>query len=60
VVLDDALVFSDDQRIEQMFEILAGAAAKLQIIVLTCRERVFEGLGAHRLRLEQRQVAGVG
>jgi DNA repair exonuclease SbcCD ATPase subunit len=60
VVLDDALVFSDDQRIEQMFEILAGAAAKLQIIVLTCRERVFEGLAAHRLRLEQRQVAGVG
>ena len=26
VVLDDALVFSDDQRIEQMFEILARAA----------------------------------
>ncbi|MGH6895555.1 MAG: AAA family ATPase [Geminicoccaceae bacterium] len=59
VVLDDALVFSDDQRIEQMFEILARAAAKLQIIVLTCRERVFQGLAAHRLRLEEAQAAGV-
>jgi DNA repair exonuclease SbcCD ATPase subunit len=60
VVLDDALVFSDDRRIEQMFEILARAAAKLQIIVLTCRERVFQGLAAHRLRLEETQAAGVG
>jgi uncharacterized protein YhaN len=58
VVLDDALVFSDDQRIEQMFQILARAAEKLQILVLTCRERVFQGLAAHRLRLEQVQTAG--
>ena len=59
VVLDDALVFSDDRRIEQMFEILARAAQKLQIVVLTCRERVFQGLPARRLRLEQVQAAGV-
>jgi DNA repair exonuclease SbcCD ATPase subunit len=59
LILDDALVFSDDRRIEQMFEILALAAAKLQIIVLTCRERVFEGLAAHRLRLEPMQPVGV-
>jgi DNA repair exonuclease SbcCD ATPase subunit len=58
VVLDDALVFSDDRRIEQMFTILAGAAARLQIIVMTCRERVFQGLAAHRLRLEEVQTAG--
>ena len=36
----------------------AGAAAKLQIIVLTCRERVFEGLAAHRLRLESDGCGG--
>ena len=60
VVLDDALVFSDDQRIEQMFEILARAGEKLQIIVLTCRERVFRGLAAHRLRLEPLAAVGVG
>jgi uncharacterized protein YhaN len=59
VVLDDALVFADDQRIERMFEILADAARQLQIIVLTCRERVFQDLAAHRLRLEQVQAAGV-
>jgi uncharacterized protein YhaN len=59
VVLDDALVFADDQRIERMFEILADAARQLQIIVLTCRERVFRDLAAHRLRLEQVQAAGV-
>jgi energy-coupling factor transporter ATP-binding protein EcfA2/uncharacterized coiled-coil protein SlyX len=58
VVLDDALVFSDDQRIEQMFQILARAAEKLQILVLTCRERVFQGLPARRLRLEEVQTAG--
>jgi energy-coupling factor transporter ATP-binding protein EcfA2 len=60
VVLDDALVFSDDRRIEQMFQILARAAARLQILVLTCRERVFQGLPAHRLRLEEVQPAGAG
>jgi DNA repair exonuclease SbcCD ATPase subunit len=59
VVLDDALVFSDDQRIQQMFEILARAGEKLQILVLTCRERVFRGLPAHRLRLEALEALGV-
>jgi DNA repair exonuclease SbcCD ATPase subunit len=59
VVLDDALAFSDDQRIEQMFDILVRAAAKLQIILLTCRERVFARLPARRLRLEQVEAAGV-
>jgi DNA repair exonuclease SbcCD ATPase subunit len=58
VVLDDALVFSDDERIERMFQIMARAAEKLQILVLTCRERVFRGLPARRLRLEQVQTAG--
>lgn len=52
VILDDALVFSDDRRIVQMFEILERAAHKLQIIVLTCREQLFEGLAATRLRLD--------
>jgi DNA repair exonuclease SbcCD ATPase subunit len=58
VVLDDALAFSDDQRIERMFQILARAAERFQILVLTCRERVFQDLPAQRLRLEQVQTAG--
>jgi energy-coupling factor transporter ATP-binding protein EcfA2 len=52
VVLDDALVFSDDERIERMFRILERAAQRLQILVLTCRERLFEGLAGKRLHLE--------
>jgi hypothetical protein len=51
VVLDDALAFSDDWRLEQMFNILHHAAQRLQIVIFTCRERRFEDLGAARLRL---------
>lgn len=51
VVLDDALVFSDDRRIDRMFDILNRVARKVQIIVLTCREQLFEGLGGHPLSL---------
>ena len=51
VVLDDALVFSDDRRIGRMFDILNRVARKVQIIVLTCREQLFEGLGGHLLSL---------
>lgn len=51
VVLDDALVFSDDQRMQLMFDILSHAAQRVQILVFTCREQLFEGLGAHLLQL---------
>ena len=51
VILDDALVFSDDQRMRLMFDILSHAAKRVQIVVFTCREQLFEGLGAHQLRL---------
>jgi uncharacterized protein YhaN len=52
VVLDDALVFSDDERMQRMFEVLERAAKRLQILVLTCRERLFEDLPGTRLHLE--------
>ena len=51
VILDDALVFSDDQRMRLMFDILSHAAQRMQILVFTCREQLFEGLGAHQLQL---------
>ncbi len=51
VILDDALVFSDDQRMSLMFDILSHAAQRLQIVVFTCRAQLFEGLGAAQLRL---------
>ena len=51
VILDDALVFSDDDRIERMFDALHRQARDLQIIVFTCRQRAFERLGGEALRL---------
>ena len=51
VILDDALVFSDDQRMELMFDILSHAARRVQILIFTCREQLFEGLGAQQLQL---------
>ena len=52
-ILDDALVFSDDQRMRLMFDILSHAAQRVQILVFTCREQLFEGLGAHQLQLAE-------
>ncbi|MBB95537.1 MAG: chromosome segregation protein SMC [Rhodobacteraceae bacterium] len=51
VILDDALVFTDDDRIERMFDALHRQAGELQIIVLTCRQRAFRDLGGHGLTL---------
>lgn len=51
VILDDALVFTDDDRIERMFDALTRQASDLQIIVLTCRQRAFRELGGNVLRL---------
>jgi uncharacterized protein YhaN len=48
VILDDALVFSDDERIERMFIALHRVAADQQVLVLTCRQLVFSRLGGHR------------
>ncbi len=53
VVLDDALVYSDDDRMDKMFDILNTVAKNIQIIVLTCRENLFEGLTEQVLSLEQ-------
>ncbi|REC53344.1 hypothetical protein DRV84_15100 [Rhodosalinus sediminis] len=52
VILDDALVFTDDDRIERMFDALHRQAGDLQILVLTCRQRAFRDLGGRMLRLE--------
>jgi uncharacterized protein YhaN len=49
VILDDALVYTDDDRIERMFDALHQQAKDLQIIVLSCRNRVFRDLGGQKL-----------
>jgi hypothetical protein len=53
VILDDALVYSDPDRMERMFDILTHAARKAQIVILSCREALFQGLGAKRLEIEE-------
>lgn len=52
VVLDDALVFSDDRRMNRMFDILNMAARNVQVIILTCREQLFEELGGTALSVQ--------
>ena len=52
VVLDDAIVYTDDDRIEQMFNALTRQAEDLQIIVFSCRQRAFRSLGGESLAIE--------
>lgn len=52
IVLDDALVFSDDDRIQRMFDALSRAGRQQQVIVLTCRTKAFEQLGGRSLRIK--------
>jgi len=51
VLLDESIVFSDDDRFRRMLHILRKAAEKTQIIVLSCREREYESVGAPIIRL---------
>ena len=49
LVLDDALVYSDDPRLEAMIEVLAGAASRHQVVLLSCHQRAIGPLAAlHR------------
>ena len=56
VILDDALVNSDDERRERMKIILYQAAQRYQILVLTCHEKEYRNTGGKFIRLEE--VAG--
>jgi uncharacterized protein YhaN len=51
IILDDALVNTDEGRLERMHLVLHKAAQALQVLVLTCRERDFLQLGAPIKRL---------
>jgi len=46
IVLDDALVNTDEARLERMHLVLGKAAQNQQVLILTCRERDFLQLGA--------------
>lgn len=51
LVLDDPLVYSDDERLAAMCEALGEAGRLHQVVVLTCRQSAFAQLGGHRLQL---------
>ena len=51
VILDDAIVYTDDDRIEQMFNALTRQAHDLQIIVFSCRQKAFRDLGGLGLEI---------
>jgi uncharacterized protein YhaN len=55
VILDDALVYADDQRRGRMFDVMNYVSAgsdPLQLLYLSCHESSAAQLGGHRLRLE--------
>lgn len=51
LILDDPLVYSDDGRLDLMTEILVEASQRMQVILLTCRDRAFRHLEATRLEI---------
>ncbi len=56
LILDDALVYADAVRLGRMRTILQQAAARQQILILTCRREDYLGLDARYLRLEDCRV----
>jgi DNA repair exonuclease SbcCD ATPase subunit len=51
LILDDALAYSDADRLEQMFDLITAAARRMQVLMLTCRTEAFSRLGGQRVRL---------
>jgi len=53
VILDDALVNSDDERRDRMKAILYQASKRYQVLVLTCHGREYRDTGGKFIRLEE-------
>ncbi|WP_298165302.1 AAA family ATPase [Novosphingobium sp.] len=51
LILDDPLVYSDDERLETMTDILQEAAQRMQVILLTCRSKAFRHVDGNRILL---------
>lgn len=60
VILDDALVYADDDRFERMQLALLKAAESVQILILTCRPRDWRQFGAPIRRLAAAAGKGGG
>jgi uncharacterized protein YhaN len=53
LILDDPLVYSDDGRLDAMIEIISETATRMQVILLTCRDRAFRHVPGNRVTLQQ-------
>lgn len=54
LILDDSLVNSDPERVQRLHRVLDRASKGLQVILLSCNEALFDGLGAeYQVRLER-------
>ena len=51
LILDDPLVYSDDTRLDLITEILTEVATRMQVILLTCRDRAFRHVPGNRINL---------
>ncbi|MGH8297253.1 MAG: hypothetical protein ACRETZ_17400, partial [Steroidobacteraceae bacterium] len=49
LVLDDSLVNTDPERIRRIHRVLYRAAEKLQVLVMSCHDVLFDGLGADQV-----------
>jgi len=52
VILDDALVHSDEQRIGQMKRVLFDAAVRHQVLLFTCHPQAWRDMGVQMRQLE--------
>jgi hypothetical protein len=51
LILDDPLVYSDDARLDLMIDILTEVSQRMQVILLTCRDRAFRHVPGTRISL---------
>ena len=51
LILDDPLVYADDARLDLMVEILSEAAERMQVVILTCRDRAFRHVPGNRVSM---------
>ncbi|AOR80279.1 AAA family ATPase (plasmid) [Novosphingobium resinovorum] len=51
LILDDPLVYSDDVRLDAMTDLIVEASERMQVILLTCRERAFRHVAGTRIKI---------
>lgn len=60
LILDDALVHTDKDRLDQMKRVLYDAASKHQILVFSCHPQAWQDLGVAARELSQLNNPGAG